>query len=286
MRPSWPAPLTDPVVDALHDAGLFGLMVPAALGGHEASILTCIEIFEELARADGSTGWSYMAERDGRVVRRVVHGRQRGADHVRDRERPDARVRRDVRTGRLGRAGRRRVCGQRSVRLRERERVRDVDQRRNARRPRRCVRGRRERTPRDPRRLRSRASTSSSSGTGTSSVSRERGATTTRSRTSTSTPSSPSLSSRPSPIAGGRCTGSASWGSRRRGTPASRWASRSAARGAGAHRRRKVADGGDARVRAAAVPARPRVPRCCAALGARAGVRRVRWRRGRSGRRP
>jgi indole-3-acetate monooxygenase len=53
--------LTDPVVDALHDAGLFGLMVPEVLDGHEASILTCIEVFEELARADGSTGWSYMA---------------------------------------------------------------------------------------------------------------------------------------------------------------------------------------------------------------------------------
>jgi indole-3-acetate monooxygenase len=53
--------LTEPVVEALHDATLFGLMVPSVLGGHEASILTCIEVFEELARADGSTGWSYMA---------------------------------------------------------------------------------------------------------------------------------------------------------------------------------------------------------------------------------
>jgi len=53
--------LTRPVVDALHDSGLFGLMVPAELGGQEAPIGTCIEVFEELSRADGSTGWSYMA---------------------------------------------------------------------------------------------------------------------------------------------------------------------------------------------------------------------------------
>jgi alkylation response protein AidB-like acyl-CoA dehydrogenase len=53
--------LTEPVVDALHDSGLFGLMVPTELGGQEASMRTCIEVFEELARADGSTGWSFMA---------------------------------------------------------------------------------------------------------------------------------------------------------------------------------------------------------------------------------
>ncbi|MEX2256051.1 MAG: acyl-CoA dehydrogenase family protein [Acidimicrobiia bacterium] len=53
--------LTEPVVDALHESGLFGLMVPEVLGGSEASMLTCIAVFEELARADGSTGWSFMA---------------------------------------------------------------------------------------------------------------------------------------------------------------------------------------------------------------------------------
>lgn len=53
--------LTEPVVDALHASGLFGLMVPEVLGGHEASMRTCLEVFEELARADGSTGWSFMA---------------------------------------------------------------------------------------------------------------------------------------------------------------------------------------------------------------------------------
>ncbi len=53
--------MTEPVVDALHDAGLFGLMVPRELGGTEADIATCLEVFEILAWADASTGWSYMA---------------------------------------------------------------------------------------------------------------------------------------------------------------------------------------------------------------------------------
>jgi alkylation response protein AidB-like acyl-CoA dehydrogenase len=53
--------ITDPVVEALHDAGLFGLMVPRELGGAEADIATCLEVFEILAWADASTGWSHMA---------------------------------------------------------------------------------------------------------------------------------------------------------------------------------------------------------------------------------
>src|SRR4029079_17531176 len=35
--------------------------VPRAVGGQEASIGTCLGVFEELAYADGSTGWSVMA---------------------------------------------------------------------------------------------------------------------------------------------------------------------------------------------------------------------------------
>jgi alkylation response protein AidB-like acyl-CoA dehydrogenase len=53
--------ITPRVVDALADAGLFGLMVPEALGGLEADIATTLEVYEELSRADGSTGWSVLA---------------------------------------------------------------------------------------------------------------------------------------------------------------------------------------------------------------------------------
>src|SRR5579862_4280423 len=53
--------LTPPVVNALADAGLFGLLVPRSLGGMEADAVTTLLVFEELSRADGSTGWSFLA---------------------------------------------------------------------------------------------------------------------------------------------------------------------------------------------------------------------------------
>lgn len=53
--------MTSPVVDALADAGLFGLLVPRSLRGTEAEVLTTLGVFEELSRADGSTGWSFLA---------------------------------------------------------------------------------------------------------------------------------------------------------------------------------------------------------------------------------
>jgi alkylation response protein AidB-like acyl-CoA dehydrogenase len=55
------ATLSPVVVDALHDSGLFGLMVPKELGGDEAELPTVIEVYEEVSRADGSTGWTLLA---------------------------------------------------------------------------------------------------------------------------------------------------------------------------------------------------------------------------------
>lgn len=52
---------TGDVVRAVGEAQLFWLLVPAECGGVEADINTAIEVFEELAYADGSTGWSVMA---------------------------------------------------------------------------------------------------------------------------------------------------------------------------------------------------------------------------------
>ena len=49
------------VVDALAQADLFWILVPSELGGAEAGVRTALEVFEELAWADGSTGWSLMA---------------------------------------------------------------------------------------------------------------------------------------------------------------------------------------------------------------------------------
>jgi alkylation response protein AidB-like acyl-CoA dehydrogenase len=48
------------LVDALVEARVFKLLVPAGLGGDEASLVTLIAVLEEIARAEGSTGWVAM----------------------------------------------------------------------------------------------------------------------------------------------------------------------------------------------------------------------------------
>jgi alkylation response protein AidB-like acyl-CoA dehydrogenase len=49
------------VVDAMREHGLFWTLVPKSLGGFEDSVLTHIEVVEEIARSHGSTGWTLMA---------------------------------------------------------------------------------------------------------------------------------------------------------------------------------------------------------------------------------
>ncbi|MFF4622318.1 acyl-CoA dehydrogenase family protein [Nonomuraea jabiensis] len=53
--------LTTSVVDALHEAGLFGIWVPVPLGGAELSPTELMAVFQELSYADPSTGWVVMA---------------------------------------------------------------------------------------------------------------------------------------------------------------------------------------------------------------------------------
>jgi alkylation response protein AidB-like acyl-CoA dehydrogenase len=53
--------MTQPVVDALTESGLFSLMVPRDLGGSEVDVVTALEVLEEICRIDGSTGWSLLA---------------------------------------------------------------------------------------------------------------------------------------------------------------------------------------------------------------------------------
>lgn len=47
-----------PVVDALHDAGLFAMMQPAKFGGAALNAVEVTPILEEIAAADGSAGWN------------------------------------------------------------------------------------------------------------------------------------------------------------------------------------------------------------------------------------
>lgn len=53
--------LTGSVVDAVSESGLFHLMTPREFGGEEADCDTILDVFEELAYADGSIGWTVMA---------------------------------------------------------------------------------------------------------------------------------------------------------------------------------------------------------------------------------
>jgi alkylation response protein AidB-like acyl-CoA dehydrogenase len=49
--------LTPEVVAALHDAGLFRMLIPRSLGGHELAPLDYVRTIEEIAAADASTAW-------------------------------------------------------------------------------------------------------------------------------------------------------------------------------------------------------------------------------------
>lgn len=51
--------ITPRIHDALVEQELYWIGLPRELGGSEADIVTCMEVVEEIARADGSTGWSY-----------------------------------------------------------------------------------------------------------------------------------------------------------------------------------------------------------------------------------
>jgi alkylation response protein AidB-like acyl-CoA dehydrogenase len=55
------APVPAESVEALRHADLFGAMAPRALGGAELPLVDAIDVFAEVARADGSTGWCLMA---------------------------------------------------------------------------------------------------------------------------------------------------------------------------------------------------------------------------------
>ena len=53
--------LSGEVVDALHEHGMFGMWVPAPLGGAELDPLSSLRVIQTLAEADPSTAWVVMA---------------------------------------------------------------------------------------------------------------------------------------------------------------------------------------------------------------------------------
>ena len=46
---------------ALADAGLFWMLIPKRYGGGGTDIVTAFKVIQEISRADGSTGWAFMA---------------------------------------------------------------------------------------------------------------------------------------------------------------------------------------------------------------------------------
>jgi alkylation response protein AidB-like acyl-CoA dehydrogenase len=54
-------PVGEATVKALAEAGLWGVMAPKGVGGSELSLPDVLDVFEEVARADGSSGWCLMA---------------------------------------------------------------------------------------------------------------------------------------------------------------------------------------------------------------------------------
>ena len=62
---AWSTPPGEPIprasMDLLIGAELLGLMVPRAVGGHELALPDIVDVYEEVSRADGSTGWCYFA---------------------------------------------------------------------------------------------------------------------------------------------------------------------------------------------------------------------------------
>lgn len=54
-------PMTDEAVRLCQEAGLYTTIVPRDVGGAELPLVDCLDVFAEIARADGSIGWVVMA---------------------------------------------------------------------------------------------------------------------------------------------------------------------------------------------------------------------------------
>lgn len=56
------------LVNSLAEAGFFRMLVPQALNGVETDLITALQVFEEMARVDGSVGWCTMIGATGGLV--------------------------------------------------------------------------------------------------------------------------------------------------------------------------------------------------------------------------
>jgi len=78
--------LPSPLSEALHDAGMFRMLLPRSLGGAELDPPTFVQVMEEIAQADASTAWvlgqtagcSMVAAYLQPVVAKAIFGSPRG----------------------------------------------------------------------------------------------------------------------------------------------------------------------------------------------------------------
>jgi alkylation response protein AidB-like acyl-CoA dehydrogenase len=68
--------LAAPVVDALQAAGLFTMGLPVSMGGAELPISTVLRVIEEVAYADGASGWNVMIAFDTGLWAGFIHAPQ------------------------------------------------------------------------------------------------------------------------------------------------------------------------------------------------------------------
>ncbi len=64
--------LAPEIADALHDAGLYRIMVPESLGGGGLTIPESLRVFERVAQADASAGWNLAICADGPLFGQFV----------------------------------------------------------------------------------------------------------------------------------------------------------------------------------------------------------------------
>ena len=78
--------LAEPVVDALHREGLFGMWVPRSVrGGAELDPVSSLEVIENLSYGDPSAGWVLMASALAIGTGAAFLGRRGGRRAVRRR---------------------------------------------------------------------------------------------------------------------------------------------------------------------------------------------------------